>query len=554
MSKKEENQLHIGDLLKRAFKFHTDGNLNEAKKLYELILNEDPQNSEVLHLYGILFGQIGDLQKSYDYIKNAILINPEVPDYYKNLGLVQIKLGNIEDAWFQYEKYLSIKPDDNETNIRLATMLKNMGELDVALKYFHRSLEIEKNPDIYYEIGMIYKKKGFLNKSYDYFKKALFFENFRINPDAIFGLSLLSHQTGNNEILSNAINEVVKKQLDNDIEYSPIKYDDKNDKIHMAIGDMDLLNGNVEDALEEYNRAIELDPGAGYLFTKKSILLLKHNYKNLLSQILTKDKFKMRDDYNGIITMSELGYHGRFGDQLIQYMRLKLYAKRYNLFVQCPDWIGRYLFSGCNDPFISKVLPSISPMDPDFIKSMSENSSFFKNFDLMAGIGTSYSLTSDERKYLRNLFEPAHIWKDTLDQAYKNLHQKGQTIVTLHLRRGDFVRKGCWVPKNEMYIDWLKQIWPDLKNPVLYIASDEIKKVIDDFKEFKPYSSEDICKNIIGAEFFVDFHIIKNSHIIATSHSNFSYTASWLNTNGFYFVRPVPKKNILEEFDPLTIL
>ncbi|MEH7178583.1 hypothetical protein [Neobacillus vireti] len=45
-----------------------------------------------------------------------------------------------------------------------------------------------------------------------------------------------------------------------------------------------------------------------------------------------------------IITMSTLGVNGRFGNQLLQYGFLKIYAKVYNLEVLTPKWIGQYLF------------------------------------------------------------------------------------------------------------------------------------------------------------------------------------------------------------------
>lgn len=48
--------------------------------------------------------------------------------------------------------------------------------------------------------------------------------------------------------------------------------------------------------------------------------------------------------------MRLLGTNGRFGNQLLQYAFLRLYADGHGLSCQTADWIGRDLFD-LDDPF-----------------------------------------------------------------------------------------------------------------------------------------------------------------------------------------------------------
>ena len=60
---------------------------------------------------------------------------------------------------------------------------------------------------------------------------------------------------------------------------------------------------------------------------------------------------------NNTITMSRLGTHGQWGNQLIQYAFTRVYARRHHLRYQVPEWGGQYLY-GFADPPITEELPS----------------------------------------------------------------------------------------------------------------------------------------------------------------------------------------------------
>ena len=54
----------ISDKLKKAYEFHNNGKLTDAKNLYLSILDEEPENSQVLDLLGVLYYQVQDYKQS----------------------------------------------------------------------------------------------------------------------------------------------------------------------------------------------------------------------------------------------------------------------------------------------------------------------------------------------------------------------------------------------------------------------------------------------------------------------------------------------------------
>jgi hypothetical protein len=88
-----------------------------------------------------------------------------------------------------------------------------------------------------------------------------------------------------------------------------------------------------------------------------------------------------------------------------------------------------------------------------------------------------------------------------------------------------------------------------LVKPVLYVATDDAK-TLSELKEFKPLAAKDLGKPIPGLEFFYDFHMLTQAHVVATSNSTFSVFASMLNTRAKTFMRPDRSKQQLVPFDP----
>ncbi|MFD2369936.1 alpha-1,2-fucosyltransferase [Brevibacillus sp. GCM10020057] len=250
-----------------------------------------------------------------------------------------------------------------------------------------------------------------------------------------------------------------------------------------------------------------------------------------------------------VITMSTLGHNGRFGNQLFQYAFLKVHAKKHQLAVETPSWIGQYLF-GLYDPPITKKLPMVRQTSPLFSQDLIAKSPYpYQNVDFWGYFQYHTSYYAPDRAYICSLFQPVTHVKQRGEAAMNALRSRGRTVIGIHLRRTDYVAYNCFVAPNQWYVDWLKANWHSWQSPVLFIASDDLDAVLPDFAEFRPVTSRDLGVTIHEASYYLDFYVLTQCEAVAISNSTFSFTASMLNTRGA-FVRPYRDLARLVPFDP----
>jgi hypothetical protein len=249
--------------------------------------------------------------------------------------------------------------------------------------------------------------------------------------------------------------------------------------------------------------------------------------------------------------MSTLGKNGRFGNQLFQYAFLKTYALRFQCMVQTPVWIGQHLF-GLRD------YPSLIPL-PE-VKQVSEILALdpiphvpIVNVDFRGYFQYHTSYYVPFKAYIRSLFKPIYPLQALMNEGVRRLRSRGNTVVAFHFRRGDYENyddKIFFIAPTSWYKKWLEENWSKLNNPVLFIASDEPEKVLGDFQEYHPVTSNELGISLPIAPYYPDFYFLSQSDIVLISNSTFSFAACMLNERGQLFLRPYKDLAQMIPFDP----
>ena len=249
-----------------------------------------------------------------------------------------------------------------------------------------------------------------------------------------------------------------------------------------------------------------------------------------------------------LVTMSILS-RARFGNQIFLYAMLKIHEQQQNIRVETASWIGQYLF-GHSDPPISKSLPVVHDSGLGIINAEAP----FRNVEFG---GPTYQIPTKYyapyKQLFRSLFQPTLEVEAKVAAAISNLRQRGKTIIGLHLRRGDYwgpYAEFMFIAPNSCYKKWLQGLWQTLEEPVLFIASDELEEVVDDFADYYPVTVKDLGVEMPEAPFYPDFYILSQCDVLAISNSTFSVAASMLNERCKFFFRPhLPSKTLIP-FDP----
>jgi hypothetical protein len=308
-----------------------------------------------------------------------------------------------------------------------------------------------------------------------------------------------------------------------------------------VLADILARGHRMAEALAAYETAGKINPGQSTPFSRAAMIRFRMAF----------GQPQWPRPPNGVsrgrIQMTRLGSYGRFGNQLLQYGFIRLHAAEHDLIAEFPDWIGRDLFD-LVDPLPSAALPLIDEKDFDVSDALSRTGRTLAERDVSGFFCGSTAEWGDRAAEFRALFTPGGKIRPLLDRAWHTLDD-ARTVVAIHLRDADFGYGRFWIAPVEWYLAWLRTIWPTLKAPVLYVATDNTA-LLPRFAEFSPWHASRLGVEIPGADFMVDHHVLRNAAAVAISNSTFSFTAAMLNERALGFMRPHPDRRELVPFDP----
>jgi hypothetical protein len=274
-----------------------------------------------------------------------------------------------------------------------------------------------------------------------------------------------------------------------------------------------------------------------------------------------------------MITMSRLGRYGQWGNQVYQYAFIRTYAKRYGLEYQVPAWSGQYFF-GHNDPPVSCELPQFD----ERYATTQHQSCFGKPYppdgDSVVGhdwVGWAQYDTwwyAPDRDFILSLFDSVEPERTRMQAALAALKERGNTIIGLHLRRGDGGRLiFFWTPM-VWILRWLRNNWLRFDKPVLYIATEDTS-LVRYFDGYAPVTMETLGFSATAVlppnysyphdrpedrprqlTFFPDWYLLQHSDVVLASESTFSVSAAWVSRTNREFWRPLLSLQDFEQVDP----
>ena len=160
--------------LGQAVAYHQAGQLQQAEQICQQILDINPQNADVLNLFGLIACQIGKYEIAGDLINYALEIDPNQPLFLNNLGLVLKEQDRLEEAIDVYNQALEIQPDSVGIYNNLGVALHKHGKWEKAVEAYQKAVQIQ--PDYvaaYNNLGIIWQKQGKLEQAIQVYHKTL---------------------------------------------------------------------------------------------------------------------------------------------------------------------------------------------------------------------------------------------------------------------------------------------------------------------------------------------------------------------------------------------
>jgi len=168
--------------LRQALQLHQTGRLHEAELQYRSILKRDPNNSDALHLLGLIASQAGKHGAAIACMRRALELCPTAALYHLNLGNAYRAAGDRAAALQCYACALKLRPAYADAHYNCGVVLQDDGRLDEAIAHYGRALEIEPGQaKAHNNLGNAYRAQGNLDAALQHYREAL-----RIDPEYAF--------------------------------------------------------------------------------------------------------------------------------------------------------------------------------------------------------------------------------------------------------------------------------------------------------------------------------------------------------------------------------
>ena len=498
-------------LLTRAKKLVKKGSIEEAKKLYSMILKDSPQNQEaklgllvlkdlkvnkeppqaniqsVVALYSnsqiqealvkiealvkdfpnspILYnirascykanGQIDASIKDYE---KAVTLKPDYAEAYYNLGITLRELGQLDAALKSYEKALAIKHEYPEAHNNLGSVLLDLGSLDSATDHFEWALAFKPNyPEAHNNLGVVERKLEKLDKAIKSFKKAI-----DIQPNYV--------QAHSN--LGNILQDIGQLDAAMNCYKNALAINPNHTQCYLDIGLIYKEKGQIDDAIKFFEKALTINPDHAVTYDNLSdIKKYTINKKQItkMQSLLSSDTLSPSDRRDLCFALAKVNENLDNQDELFKYLHEgnRLLKKELNYSLDR----SKALFSTVKEifstpyPDIEKSLPSKpSTFKPIFIVGMPRSGS-----TLVEQIMSSHHAVhgAGELTNLPTIIGP--IATDHLNQGINKLPEESflsireqylDVLANLNVSESVIINK---LPLNFLYIGFILTSFPEAK-------------------------------------------------------------------------------------------
>jgi tetratricopeptide (TPR) repeat protein len=210
---------------------------------------EDRRKFDYFYLEAKRLQALGELEKSYNMLKECLKIDEYSAATYFEIGNLYIKIDNIDNAIINFNKAFEINPQNDWYGLYLGILLTNNQKLD--------------------EAAVVYKKliDNFPDKAEFKYRYALVLTQQKKFYEAIDVYNLIEKQVGISEAISLEKNNLYSQAGDAKSAVKEI-INLKNDNPEQAryrvlLGDAYVGVKDFKKALKEYNKALELNPDYG---------------------------------------------------------------------------------------------------------------------------------------------------------------------------------------------------------------------------------------------------------------------------------------------------
>lgn len=142
-------------------------------------------------------GLDGYNQLAIQEFSKAHELEPSNPVLLAELGQVFLDAGNLEKAQESFFAAVDLKPDHSISLFGKAKVLVRKNEFAEAEAILNELITTNNNPEVYYELGLLYFNNEMIDEAYKYFQIATTYNP--LHSNSLFGLALILEKRGDTD-------------------------------------------------------------------------------------------------------------------------------------------------------------------------------------------------------------------------------------------------------------------------------------------------------------------------------------------------------------------
>jgi len=271
------------EIINKAFKFHSQGNIAEARKYYQYFITLGFTDYRVFSNYGLILKSLGKLEEAEIYIRKSIELKSDYANAHSNLGIILIELGKLQEAKLSQLKAIEIKPDFANAYYNLGNILIELGQFKEAEIYTHKVIDIDPNfAEAYCNLGIILKELDKLKEAEIATRKAI-----KLKPnfaEAHSNLGKLLIDLDKSKEAEIATRKAIKLKPD----FA---------EAHSNLGNILISQGQLKEAENSIREAIKLKPNYAKAHSNLG-LILKEFGELKEAELSTREAIRLNPDFS----------------------------------------------------------------------------------------------------------------------------------------------------------------------------------------------------------------------------------------------------------------
>jgi tetratricopeptide (TPR) repeat protein len=240
-----QDTLNIDYMKKVAFCYSKLGRLQDAKGAYLHILEMDSTNISALNQLAVVYSKESAFAKAADQYQRLIEIDPSNSYYHKQIAELTLKLGNISESLYYFEKAYLLNPKDIEA---ISDLIQIYQELRIYTKADSLISEGRMLDSTNVNFILQSAKSAYMQKKY---------------PFVIDDIHLMLELTFDTtvyllKLLGISYFHINDYQQSIDILREVIHYNEKSEVVHYYLGLAYRAMGKLNKSIEHFEKAIDM--------------------------------------------------------------------------------------------------------------------------------------------------------------------------------------------------------------------------------------------------------------------------------------------------------